>query len=123
MSYKSVIVTRRGGPEVLQVIDSDLRAPTHGEVRIRILATPVCQDDIATRIGNRPFLPKIPFVPGYSILGVIETIGEGVTSVGNADWNHTVQKQMRNRDEKRDTTGGLLVRRCCRNRWYRTRLL
>lgn len=27
MRYKSVIVTRRGGPEVLQVIDNDLRAP------------------------------------------------------------------------------------------------
>ena len=85
MSYKSVFVTRRGGPEVLEIIENDLRAPTHGEVRIRVLATPVCQDDIATRIGNRPFLPKTPFVPGYSILGVVETIGEGVTNVAVGD--------------------------------------
>ena len=26
----------------------------------------VCQDDIAARVGNRPFLPKVPFVPGSS---------------------------------------------------------
>ncbi|MGB3904507.1 MAG: medium chain dehydrogenase/reductase family protein [Anaerolineae bacterium] len=85
MRYKSVFVTQRGGPEVLQVIDSDLRPPSAGEARIRILATGVCQDDIATRIGNRPFLPKIPFVPGYSILGAVDEIGEGVTNVAVGD--------------------------------------
>jgi NADPH:quinone reductase-like Zn-dependent oxidoreductase len=85
MTYKSVIVTKRGGPEVLQVIENDLRAPLPGEARIKILATSVCQDDIAARIGNRPFLPKIPFVPGYSILGVVDAIGEGVTNVTVGD--------------------------------------
>jgi NADPH:quinone reductase-like Zn-dependent oxidoreductase len=85
MSYKSVIVTKRGGPEVLQIIENDLRAPLPGEVRIRILATSVCQDDIGARIGNRPFLPKIPFVPGYTILGVVDAIGEGVTNVAVGD--------------------------------------
>ena len=85
MKYRSVIVTKRGGPEVLQVIENDLSAPLPGEVRIKILATPVCQDDIAVRIGNRPFLAKIPFVPGYSILGVVDAIGEGVTNVAVGD--------------------------------------
>jgi NADPH:quinone reductase-like Zn-dependent oxidoreductase len=85
MTYKSIIATKRGGPEVLQVIENDLRAPLPGEARIRILATPVCQDDIATRVGNRPFLPKIPFVPGYSILGVVDAVGEGVTNVVMGD--------------------------------------
>jgi NADPH:quinone reductase-like Zn-dependent oxidoreductase len=85
MRYKSVVVTERGGPEVLQVIENDLRPPAAGEARIRILATPVCQDDIAARIGNRPFLPKTPFVPGYAILGVVDTIGAGVTNVAPGD--------------------------------------
>lgn len=85
MKYKSVIVTRRGGPEFLKIIENDLRAPLAGEARIKILAIPVCQDDIAARVGNRPFLPKIPFVPGYSILGVVDAIGEGVTSVTVGD--------------------------------------
>ncbi len=85
MKYKSVIVTRRGGPEALRVIDNDLREPLPREVRIRILAVPVCQDDIAARAGNRPFLPKIPFVPGYSILGVVDAIGEGVSSFTRGD--------------------------------------
>jgi NADPH:quinone reductase-like Zn-dependent oxidoreductase len=83
--YKSVIVTKRGGPEVLQVSDNELRAPSPREARIKILATPVCQDDVAVRIGNRPFLAKIPFVPGYTILGVVDAIGEGVTNVALGD--------------------------------------
>ena len=85
MKYKSVIVTKRGCPEVLQVVENDLHLPSAGEARIRILATPVCQDDIATRVGNRPFLPKVPFVPGYSILGVVDAIGEGVANITVGD--------------------------------------
>jgi len=80
-TYKSIIVTERGGPEALQVVENELREPGPREVRIRILATPVCQDDIAARVGNRPFLPKLPFVPGYSILGVVDAVGREVVFV------------------------------------------
>jgi NADPH:quinone reductase-like Zn-dependent oxidoreductase len=85
MKYRSVIVTKRGGPEVLQVIEEKLAPPLPGEAQIRILATPVCQDDVAVRVGNRPFLAKVPFVPGYSILGVVEAIGEDVTQAAVGD--------------------------------------
>jgi NADPH:quinone reductase-like Zn-dependent oxidoreductase len=85
MKYKSWVVTKRGGLDGLQIVENDLRPPGPGEARINIQATPVCQDDIATRVGNRPFLPKIPFVPGYSILGVVDAVGEGVTKVAVGD--------------------------------------
>jgi NADPH:quinone reductase-like Zn-dependent oxidoreductase len=85
VKHKSIIVTKRGGPEVLQVIENDLRPPSAEEARIRILATGVCQDDVAARIGNRPFLPKVPFVPGYTMLGDVDAIGEGVTNVAVGD--------------------------------------
>lgn len=85
MKYRSVIVTKRGGPEFLQVIEKELPPPSSGEAQIRILATPVCQDDVAVRVGNRPFLVKVPFVPGYSILGVVEAIGEDVTQAAVGD--------------------------------------
>jgi len=85
MKYKSIIVTKRGGPEVLQIVENELRKPLPGEARIRILATPVVQDDVAVRVGNRPFLAKVPFVPGYSILGVVDAIGEGVANVAVDD--------------------------------------
>ena len=85
MKYKSVMVTRRGGPETLQVVESDLRDPAAGEALVKILAAPVCQDDVAARVGNRPFLPKIPFVPGYSMVGIVDAVGEGVTRVAVGD--------------------------------------
>ena len=81
MKYKSILVTRRGGPEVIQITDNDLRPPIEEEVRVRVLATPVCQDDIAIRAGNRPFLKKPPYVPGYSFLGIVDAIGEKVTGL------------------------------------------
>ncbi|MEW6403544.1 MAG: alcohol dehydrogenase catalytic domain-containing protein [Chloroflexota bacterium] len=85
MKYKSMIVMQRGGPEMLQIVENDLRAPVPGEVCIKTLATPVCQDDVAVRVGNRPFLAKPPFVPGYSILGTVNEIGEGVTGFAAGD--------------------------------------
>jgi NADPH:quinone reductase-like Zn-dependent oxidoreductase len=85
MKYKSVVVTKRGGPDVLQILENDLRPPSAGEARIRILATPVVQDDIAVREGNRPFLAKIPFVPGYAIIGTVDALGGGVTQVAVGD--------------------------------------
>lgn len=85
MTYKSVVVTERGGLEVLQVVENELRPPSAGEAWIRILATPVVQDDVAVRKGNRPFLAKVPFTPGYSVLGVVDAVGEGVTAVAVGD--------------------------------------
>jgi NADPH:quinone reductase-like Zn-dependent oxidoreductase len=85
MKYKSVAVTARGGTEVLKVVENELREPSIGEARIRILAAPVCQDDIEVRKGNRPFLAKIPFVPGYSFIGEVDAVGEGVSEITVGD--------------------------------------
>ena len=85
MKYKSVVVTKRGGPEVLQVIENDLRMPSAGEARVKILATPVCLPDVEARYGRSPFSLKIPFVPGYAIIGVVDAIGEGVTHTAVGD--------------------------------------
>jgi NADPH:quinone reductase-like Zn-dependent oxidoreductase len=85
MKYKSWVVTKRGDLDGLQIIENDLRPPVASEACIKIQATPVCQDDIAVRVGNRPFLPKIPFVPGYAILGIVDRVGDGITRVAMAD--------------------------------------
>ena len=85
VKYRSFVVTKRGGPEALQVIERDLLPPSAGEARIKVLATPIVQDDVAVRIGNRPFLAKTPFTPGYSILGIVDAIGDGVVNVAVGD--------------------------------------
>jgi NADPH:quinone reductase-like Zn-dependent oxidoreductase len=85
MKYKNIVVTRRGGLDAIQIVENDLRPPNNGEARIRVLATPVCQDDIAIRIGNRPFLMKTPFVPGYAFIGEVELLGEAVSDFNIGD--------------------------------------
>jgi NADPH:quinone reductase-like Zn-dependent oxidoreductase len=85
MKFKSIVVTERGGPEALQIVENDLRPPSAGEARVKILATGVCQDDVAARVGNRPFLPELPFVPGYATIGVVDAVGPGATEVAEGD--------------------------------------
>ena len=85
MKYKSIIVTKRGTPEVLKIIENDLRLPSAGEVRVKILASCVCQPDVQARYGLTPFGPKVPFVPGYAIIGVVDAIGRNVTNAAVGD--------------------------------------
>lgn len=85
MNYKSFIVRQHGGLEKLEIVEKDLRLPGEGEAQIRVNATPVCQDDVAVRVGNRPFLPKLPFYPGYAFLGRVAAVGPGVERVAVGD--------------------------------------
>jgi NADPH:quinone reductase-like Zn-dependent oxidoreductase len=85
MKYKNVVVIKRGGPEVLQVTENDLREPAAGEARIKVLATGVGGTDVNYRYGYSPFSPKVPFVPGYEIVGVVDAVGAGVSRVALGD--------------------------------------
>jgi NADPH:quinone reductase-like Zn-dependent oxidoreductase len=90
MTYKSVVVTRTGGPEVLQIVENDLRPPAAREARIRVLAAAVCRPDITVRTGQAlysgtPLGKKPPFVPGYAVIGDVDAVGEEVTQVAAGD--------------------------------------
>ena len=76
MKYKSVVVTKRGGPDVLKVTENDLRPPLSGEVRVKILSAAVSLPDVEARYGRSPFAPRVPFLPGYAIVGVADALGE-----------------------------------------------
>ncbi len=92
MKYKNVCAISRGGPEVLQVVENELRLPGDKEVRVRIQATPVCLPDVQARYSQSPFAPKFPFVPGYTIFGIVDAVGKGVDDVcpGDPVAAHTV---------------------------------
>jgi NADPH:quinone reductase-like Zn-dependent oxidoreductase len=84
MRYRSLIVRKHGGPEVLEVAENELRPPRKGEVRIRVLAASVSRPDVTARRGEAlysgTFLgQKLPFTPGYSVIGEVDAVGEGVT--------------------------------------------
>jgi NADPH:quinone reductase-like Zn-dependent oxidoreductase len=86
MTCKSVVVTDFGPPEVLEVVEQSDCAPARGEARIRVLAAAVSRPDIAVRTGQSlysgaPLGQKVPFVPGYAVIGDVDAVGEGVTGV------------------------------------------
>lgn len=85
MNYKSIVVTERGRPEVLQVVENELRPPADKEVRVRVLATPVCLPDVQARYGQTPIPPKVPFTPGYAIVGDVEAVGDRVKTAVISD--------------------------------------
>ncbi len=85
MSYRSVVVTRCGPPEVMAIRENVRRAPAAGEVRVRILATCVTRPDVQGRYGESPFPPKPPYVPGYAIIGDIDALGKGVDGYAVGD--------------------------------------
>jgi NADPH2:quinone reductase len=78
MKNRRVLVTQRGAPERMQVIEEELPEPSGEQVRLKVLAAPVSAPDVTARLGQSPILPRLPFTPGYAVVGVIEECGAGV---------------------------------------------
>ena len=68
----------------LSIEEVDLMPPQKGEVLVRIVATGVCHTDAYTLSGNDPE-GKFPTILGHEGGGVVEALGEGVTSVSMGD--------------------------------------
>jgi NADPH:quinone reductase-like Zn-dependent oxidoreductase len=81
VKYHRVVVTKHGGPEVLQVIEEEIPEPQPGEVRVRVLAAGVSAYDLMFRQSGRlPGTPRVPFTPGEDVVGVVDKLGEGVSA-------------------------------------------
>ncbi|TGJ99768.1 alcohol dehydrogenase [Leptospira semungkisensis] len=75
---KQIVITKKGGPEVLKVKEVSDLVPNPGEVRISVRATGLNFADIMTRMGVYPDAPKFPCVVGYEVSGVIDKISPSV---------------------------------------------
>lgn len=80
-----VVVDRFGGPEVLRVVEEADPRPGPGEVRVRVLASGVSFTDALIRAGTYLGGPKPPFTPGYELVGVVEELGPGCSSLREGD--------------------------------------
>jgi NADPH2:quinone reductase len=78
-TYRAIMLTKKGGPEVLEAIDLPIEAPGAGQLRVLVRATGVGATDLIMLTGRYQFAPKIPFVPGYEVAGFVDAIGDGVT--------------------------------------------
>lgn len=81
---KSKAAVAWGPGEPLKMEEIDVELPKKGEVLVRIKATGVCHTDAFTLSGEDPE-GVFPSVLGHEGGGVVEMVGEGVTSVEVGD--------------------------------------
>ncbi len=82
MKVKAAVAWGPGKP--LSIEELDLEGPKKGEVLVRLHATGVCHTDAFTLSGDDPE-GIFPVVLGHEGGGVVEKIGEGVTTLNVGD--------------------------------------
>lgn len=70
-----------GGP--LRPVSRPLPTAGAGEIRIKVAACGVCRTDLHILDGEVP--ARLPIVPGHEIVGVVESIGPGVSGLRIGD--------------------------------------
>ena len=75
-TYRAYQVT---GQRHFELVDRELVAPSAGHVRFRVHSCGVCHSDTLGVEGQRAE-PSQPVVPGHEVVGVIDAVGDGVTT-------------------------------------------
>ena len=78
-TYRAVMLTKKGGPEGLRIVELPVEPPGAGQLRLRVRAAGVGSTDLIVLAGKYRYAPEIPLVPGYEVAGVVEAIGADVT--------------------------------------------
>ncbi|XKE46373.1 S-(hydroxymethyl)glutathione dehydrogenase/class III alcohol dehydrogenase [Halomonas organivorans] len=82
MKSRAAVALEAGKP--LELAEIDVEGPKAGEVLVRVKATSVCHTDAYTLSGADPE-GLFPSVLGHEGAGIVEEVGEGVTSVRPGD--------------------------------------
>lgn len=85
---RAAVLRSKGEP--LQFVNATLSEPRANEVLVRLVATGVCHTDIVVR--DQLFMTPMPIILGHEGSGVVEQIGNGVTTVAPGD--HVVMTYM-----------------------------
>jgi propanol-preferring alcohol dehydrogenase len=80
-TYRAYEVT---GSRQFALTDRTVRSPAPGHVRLRVLTCGVCHSDAGTVEGSRAD-PQKPVVPGHELVGIIDAVGDGVTTWQTAE--------------------------------------
>ncbi len=75
-----MLISRRGGPDVLKLVHEPILEPGPNELRLRVSAAGVAFADVLMREGLYPNMPSYPFAPGYDVVGEVDAIGSDVPS-------------------------------------------
>ena len=74
------VVVAHGGAECLEYDETDVPEPRPGWVRVRVLACALNMLDLFVRRGMPGVHLELPHIPGGDIVGVIDALGEGVST-------------------------------------------
>jgi NADPH2:quinone reductase len=80
MKSRRIIVTHYGGPDALQIVEEECPEPEPGDVRVHVRAAGVSLPDVMMREGIHPETPTLPFTPGWDLVGIVDRLGDGVTT-------------------------------------------
>ncbi len=76
---RAVVITRPGGPEVLEVQEVETPEPQGDEVRVQVRAAGVNRADLLQRAGGYPAPPGAPEnIPGLEFAGIVDAVGPRV---------------------------------------------
>src|SRR5262245_30262282 len=76
---KAILFDRFGDPaEVLHVREVPAPKPGPGQVRVRMIASPINPSDILYVSGTYGRRPDLPAAPGFEGVGVVEASGAGL---------------------------------------------
>jgi NADPH2:quinone reductase len=81
VKHTRIIVTHYGGPDELQVVEEECPEPKADEVRVRVQAAGVALPDVMMHKGIHPEKPRLPFTPGWDLVGVVDRLGDGVSGI------------------------------------------
>jgi NADPH:quinone reductase len=83
---KAVIITRPGGPEVLEIRERAIPEPGLGQIRVRVRASALNRADLLQRAGNYPVPPGFAAdISGMEYAGEVDALGAGASMWGVGD--------------------------------------
>jgi len=77
---KAVVITRPGGPEVLEIQERSKPDPGLGQIRVRVRASALNRADLLQRKGDYPVPPGYPAdISGMEYAGEVDALGPGTS--------------------------------------------
>jgi NADPH2:quinone reductase len=77
---RAIVITKPGGPEVLEEMDRPQPEPGLGQIRVKVRASALNRADLHQRMGNYPAPPgSPPDIPGMEYAGEVDALGSSAT--------------------------------------------
>ncbi|MBD3674850.1 MAG: zinc-dependent alcohol dehydrogenase family protein [Planctomycetaceae bacterium] len=79
MTMKAIQYEQFGEPsQVLQMAEKEIPEPGPGEVRVKMLVSPINPSDLMSIRGGYTYTPELPATPGFEGVGIVESSGGGM---------------------------------------------